>query len=77
MDDVEIPDAAKILLLQNNILKTWHNTYFVATANAKIAQVLGDDKMLNQAKSNMSRALQAISVVSEMIEKLSENTNGS
>lgn len=69
---IELPDISpesKIQLLQN-LLQTWHNTYYVATANAKIAKVLGDPKMLERATSDVSRAMQAINVVSEMIENL-------
>jgi len=71
MKDLEIPDTIKVQILQNK-LQVWHNTYVSAEIDAKIAQALGDNKMLNQAKDNMKRALQAANVVSDMLEQLDQ-----
>lgn len=55
-NDVSVED--RISILQQKIA-LWKNTHYSMSLDAQIATTLGDDQMLEQAKVNMKRALQA------------------
>ena len=68
---VSIPVQAKREILVDTLQK-WKNTYYQKTLDAEVAQDLGDQKMLDQAKAQMARCLRAIKLLEGKLAELNE-----
>ena len=67
--NVEIPDEAKIIIIEQNRQK-WTNTLYDAELGAKIAEKLGDEGMKKKEAQRMKDALKAIDVLEEILQEL-------
>ena len=69
MSDVTL--EAKIFILQQKIT-FWQNSHYSAYLDAQIAQTLEDNRMLEQAKDGMKRALQAQDELKKIMDELTQ-----
>jgi len=68
---VSIPIQAK-REVTNDLLQKWKNTYFQQQLIAEVAEDLSDRKMLDDAKAQMVRCLQAIKLLEGKLAELSD-----
>ena len=62
----DIPIERKRMVITQK-LELWHNTYYSDELDAKIAQAIKDEPMLERSKTNMKRALQVIDQLEEVL----------
>jgi len=58
------------LLILNNKMSLWQNTYYDAGLDAKIAEDIGNDKMTEIAAKRMKEALTAIGFLEREISQM-------
>jgi len=63
-------DTKRQILIQK--LQLWQNTYYSHTLDAKIAQDIDDKQMLQKAKTQMAKCLQAIKLLEGKLTELRE-----
>lgn len=75
MNDDNVTPEVKINILQQKIT-FWQNSHYSASLDARVAQTIGDERMLEQAKSDMKRTLQAQDELKKIMDELTPSCQG-